>query len=244
MSVPNGGRENERLAFIIDLDDTLIQTRPVFKKALDDLIQLMERQGFDAQRARLLFKTVDADNLQKLGLVDDRYRISMVDTYQTLCAQGGRRRDESVLAQIDLISRPVWLGHFPLLDGVVETLAALKAQNHILILYTKGTQELQARKICEAGVASYFDAIYIVPRKTKEELARILANHTLCPQQTWVVGDGIRSEINPALALNLNAVLVEGQTWTYENEALLDESVCRIASFGQLLSLWPTAGSA
>lgn len=235
----SSGTEGRRLAFIIDLDDTLIESQGVYARASSGFVQLMEAEGFDAQEAGATFQALDLEAVRTLGLVDDRYGTSMTETYRALCAARGRAVDEALLARIWEIACPVWLGHFPLVPGAAEVLAALQAEGHLLILYTRGSERLQGRKVREAGLEPYFATRYIVPHKGEAELEQILRRHALAPEHTWVIGDGVRSEINPALALHLNPILVEGQTWAYEAEPLLDPGVPRIPSFARLLSVVP-----
>lgn len=226
------------LTFIIDLDDTLIKTHISFERAKESFIDLMTKLGFKERDARVVFQSVDLGNIAKLGFVPERYQVSMQEAYESLCALSHQSVDEKILAHINDIAKPVWDGPFPLSDGVLQTLEYLKEHRCTLVLYTRGSTDLQMRKIRDAGISNYFTAIYIVPQKTTESLATILADLDLAPTQTWVVGDGIRSDVNPAIELSLNAVLVEGQTWSYEETELLDKNVYRIKSFAELSSLF------
>ena len=44
----------------------------------------------------------------------------------------------------------------------------------------------------------------------------MLEEQSFVPEKTFMVGDGVRSDINPALALGMHAILVRGQSWAHE----------------------------
>jgi len=59
----------------------------------------------------------------------------------------------------------------------------------------------------------------IVPEKNTATYHDIVAELQVAPQQTWMVGNSPRSDINPALAAGLNAVYVpHPHTWHLEHE--------------------------
>ena len=107
-----------------------------------------------------------------------------------------------------------------LLPGVAETLADL-ATRHRLILMTKGDEAEQADKLARSGLAQHFSAVEIVAEKDPATYRAVIVRHELTPHSSWMIGNSIKSDINPALAAGLHAVfLFHKDTWVLEHAAL------------------------
>jgi putative hydrolase of the HAD superfamily len=104
-----------------------------------------------------------------------------------------------------------------LLPGVEETLVDLAAR-HRLILMTKGSHAEQADKLARSGLAGHFSAVEIVKEKDPPTYREVIARHELTPHTSWMIGNSIKSDINPALAAGLHAVfLFHKNTWVLEH---------------------------
>jgi putative hydrolase of the HAD superfamily len=107
-----------------------------------------------------------------------------------------------------------------ILRGVPETLAYLTERHH-LILMTKGNLTEQAGKVERSGLKEYFAAVEIVAEKDEATYRSLVSKYELPADDTWMVGNSPRSDINPALAAGLHAVFVpHGNTWILEHEEL------------------------
>jgi putative hydrolase of the HAD superfamily len=63
--------------------------------------------------------------------------------------------------------------------------------------------------------------VEIPSEKNPEAYHAICAKYELLPHTTWMIGNSPRSDINPALAAGLHAVLVHHpNTWALEHEQL------------------------
>ena len=72
-------------------------------------------------------------------------------------------------------------------------------------------------KVDRTGVGKYFEALEILAEKTPAEYARLVAEHDLDPDDTWMIGNSPRSDILPALEVGLGAVHIpHDQTWSLE----------------------------
>lgn len=101
---------------------------------------------------------------------------------------------EIVTRSKEMLSHPV-----ELLDGATETVKALSGFRRILI--TKGDLLDQESKIARSGLADLFDAVAIVTEKDEATYGRILAGMGAAPETTLMVGDSVRSDVLPMLAL-------------------------------------------
>ena len=105
-----------------------------------------------------------------------------------------------------------------LIDGVEETVAALAAR-HDLTLFTKGDLDEQRLKIDRSGLARYFQHAAVVKEKDQAAYRRLAEERGFHPERTWMIGNSPKSDINPALAVGLNAVFVpHPRTWRLEHE--------------------------
>ncbi len=94
------------------------------------------------------------------------------------------------------------------------------AGRHRLILMTKGDQAEQADKLSRSGLSSHFAAVEIVAEKDPQTYRQVIARHELAPNTSWMIGNSIKSDINPALAAGLHAVfLFHKDTWVLEHAA-------------------------
>jgi putative hydrolase of the HAD superfamily len=87
-----------------------------------------------------------------------------------------------------------------LLDGAADTVAAL-AKTHTLILITKGDLRDQQRKLAKSGLAPHFAHIEIVAEKNAAIYDGILRRHGIAPAEFLMVGNSLKSDILPVLAL-------------------------------------------
>jgi putative hydrolase of the HAD superfamily len=61
-----------------------------------------------------------------------------------------------------------------------------------------------------------------VAEKTESAYKEIVAKYEFEPQTTWMIGNSPKSDINPALAAGIHAILVPHQmTWVLEYECLI-----------------------
>jgi putative hydrolase of the HAD superfamily len=109
-----------------------------------------------------------------------------------------------------------------IINGVPETLQYLSEKHH-LILVTKGNVTEQSGKVERSGLKEYFAAVEIVAEKNAHAYADVVGKYGLAHDETWMIGNSPKSDINPALAAGLNAVFVpHDQTWILEHEEVAE----------------------
>ena len=123
-----------------------------------------------------------------------------------------------------------------ILPEVPETLADL-AQRHHLFLVTKGNITEQSGKVERSGLKQYFPAIEVVVEKDAATYNAVVEKYCLLRENTWMIGNSPKSDINPALEAGLHAVFVpHDNTWMLEREDLRPE-----AGNGRLLQVESSA---
>ncbi len=104
-----------------------------------------------------------------------------------------------------------------LLDGAQEALEIL-APAYRLLLITKGDLRDQERKLAKSGIAERFHGIDIVSEKDPRTFERVLRRHDVEPADFLMVGNSIKSDILPVLALGGAGVHVPYRiTWKHEH---------------------------
>ena len=210
---------------IFDGDDTLWKTQELYDKAKERFNNLMKSQGFEEDVIDLLDE-IDAQRVGILKFLKSRFLESMLITYAILCGKYKKNWDIKIESEIRNYARAVF--QFPpvLYEDAIETLEILY-KNFILVLFTNGDIEIQRRKVESLGkkFTSYFTKIYITETKNEEEYKKIINDFKISPQNIWVIGNSVKSDINPAIQAGVNAILIPCGTWKYEKDNLISKKV-------------------
>src|SRR5262249_33574586 len=104
-------------------------------------------------------------------------------------------------------------------DGAEVVLSRLRG-HYKLILATKGDRDIQQAKIEQSNLRHFFDAIYILERKTTQQIEQIAEECELRVRRSWVIGDSLKSDINPGLGAGLKAIWIPKGSWAYEEDVI------------------------
>jgi putative hydrolase of the HAD superfamily len=221
---------------ILDADDTLWENELYYEQAIAGFAALMAAQGFDRLAAQYMAETVDHVRVSLVGYGPLEFARSLVVAYERLCRNHARPVVPEVADAVWRIGQVVVEHPIALLDGVAETLPRLGDRFRLLLL-TKGDCEVQQSKLALSGLAPFFEGVHVVAEKDAGVLRQLVADYGLRPEQTWMVGNSPRSDINPALEVGLGAVYIpRPHTWEVEREAIADpERVTVLGSFGELV---------
>lgn len=195
-----------------DADDTLWHNERLYIGAQAKLKALLAQYHSPEWIEERLYQT-EMRNLQHFGYGIKAFALSMIETAVQLSE--GRIAGSDVQAIIDS-AKEILAADVELLEHVAETLASL-AQTYVLMLITKGDLRDQELKITRSGLAPHFRHIEIVSDKSRESYHRLLQRHGIAPARFLMVGNSLRSDILPVLALGASAVYVPYQlTWAHE----------------------------
>jgi putative hydrolase of the HAD superfamily len=200
---------------LIDADDTLWENNVHFESATEEFLDLVENRGGSRERARALLPEIEHRNIPRHGYGSRGFVISLMETLEEVTGKPTSSEDrERILALGDGV-RQMPIQYLP---GVPETLAVLR-EHHRLILFTKGDREEQRDKVERSGAMAYFHHLEITGEKKPEDYRRLVEDHTLDCELSWMVGNSPRSDINPALEVGLGAVYIpHPNTWSLEHE--------------------------
>lgn len=200
----------ETIAF--DADDTLWHSERLYVNAQARFRQLLAHYHSPDWIEERLYQT-EMRNLKHFGYGIKAFALSMIETALEL-TEG--RVAGSDIGMIIGWAKEMLAAEVELLEHVAETIAAL-AQTYPLMLITKGDLLDQEAKIARSGLAPYFRHVEIVSDKSRESYTALLQRHNLAPARFLMVGNSLRSDILPVLALGASAVHIPYQlTWAHE----------------------------
>ncbi len=202
---------------LIDADDTLWENNVYFERAIAAFISYLNHHEYSPAEVRQTLNAVERETILAHGYGLTSFSRSLVTCFERLSpAPVTEEKVQRILG----FARSISEQEIELLPGVPETLAELAGRHH-LILMTKGNQAEQADKLARSGLATSFDAVEIVAEKDPSTYREVIARHELKPHTSWMIGNSIKSDINPALAAGLHAVfLFHKDTWVLEHAAL------------------------
>jgi putative hydrolase of the HAD superfamily len=160
---------------------------------------------------------IDQNNVKDLGLMPQRFLLSMLQTYRELL---GIEIGEEVHAEIKRCAESVLTTSPVLRPGSERMLKELKSA-YRLIYYAAGDETIHRRKLEATALLSYFDAVFVCKHKNDLQLREIIDRMNVDVANSWMIGDSIKWDINPALRLGLRCVWVQSPSWGYGQEELV-----------------------
>ena len=221
-----------------DADDTLWDCQGHFEEVEEHLYRLIATYCDNPKRE--LFDTESA-NMEDLGYGCKAFTISIIETALRV---GGDHLTAAELA--DLLSHSKSLLHLPAtpLPGVVETLKKLReyfsdGDTVRMVVFTKGELQDQENKLRRSGLLRYFDDVEITSDKTQREFLALCEHQAIHPSELLMVGNSLKSDIAPALAIGAWAVHIPFHiTWQLEHYDDIDhERLIKISHFSELLAI-------
>ena len=203
-------------AVIFDGDDTLWDTMPTYTRIKNKFFVLMAREGFDATRVEEFFEQRDIQNVSRWGFARKRFQISMLETFKHFHRQAHghtRNLDKGRIARLadSVFAQPT--RRLPYAESVLRKLQPWCR----LLLLTKGDRGVQKRRLASSGLEKYFRTVQIVAHKNEQSFRRLIRTQRLDASTTWSIGNSLRSDVTPALAVGMNAIWIPRATWAYED---------------------------
>jgi len=203
---------------LIDADDTLWENNIYFERTIADFIERLNHQHMSPQEVRLFLNDVERENILKHGYGSHSFAHSLVTCFERLAQQPVTPELHEFIWGF---AHRVSTSTLEIIAGVPVTLGYLNRRGHHLVVMTKGNITEQAGKVERSGLKEYFNAVEIVAEKNASAYKDVVAKYEFEPENTWMVGNSPRSDINPALAAGINAVFVpHDMTWILEHESV------------------------
>lgn len=216
----------------LDADDTLWHSEDGFHDITRRYVELVApfAPQQDPEEIALHLAEVERMNLGHFGYGVKAFTLSMIEAAIDVT---GNQVPAGVLPDIvrlgkELLARPV-----ELLPGVGETIPILAA-SYRLLLITKGDLLHQERKIEQCGLAHFFEELEIVTEKDPATYERILVEHDVAPSSFVMVGNSVKSDVLPVLAIGGSAVHIPYEYLWAQEHAEHDGSVPELSSITEL----------
>ena len=219
-----------------DADDTLWHNETLYARAQDRFRALWLADHDAARIDQTLYQT-EMRNLGQYGYGIKGFALSMIEAALELTQ--GRVTGQEVQHILD-IAKDMLNAEVELVEHAQPTLAALAA-SHALMLITKGDLVDQERKLTRSDLAPHFRYIEIVSAKTPAAYQAILTKYRIAPPRFLMVGNSIKSDVLPVLALGGRAVYIPYHlTWAHEavvEPGSAEPGYYRLEHLGQLPAL-------
>ena len=220
-------------------DDTLWDCQSHFEEVENLLYSFIGPYCDDP--AHELFVT-ESQNMEDLGYGCKAFTMSVMETALRVCGN-----DLSATQLTSLLEAGKHLLHLPAtpLPGVVEVLETLHTSLSTLhlppkiVCFTKGELQDQENKLRRSGLAKYFNYVEITSDKTEKEFLALCRHLQIEPSELLMVGNSLKSDIAPALAIGAQAVHIPFHvTWQLEvHEDIEHERMVKIERIEELLTL-------
>ena len=201
-----------------DADDTLFINEPYFEETEKKFCGIMEAYLSHQSLSQELFKT-QINNLPLYGYGIKGYVLSMIET--AVKVSNGTVSVKTIQRITDLgkelIQKPIVL-----IDGVEETLKELHGK-YKLVVATKGDLKDQHRKLHNSGLGHYFHHIEVMSDKKESDYLKLLKRLEVKPEEFYMIGNSLRSDVLPVLEIGGYACHVPFHTtWAHE---MIDHNV-------------------
>lgn len=196
-----------------DADDTLWKSEDSFHHAEQRFAELVGPHapiGVDVDEA---LRAVERADVSVSGYGVKAFTISMVSA--AITATNGSV-PVAVIEELLELGRHMLTEPVHVLPHVPEVLQRVGAERRVVMI-TKGDLVHQTRKVTTSGLDHHFSDIEILLEKDSETYARIFSRLDVAPTRVLMVGNSVRSDILPVLALGGHAIHVPYHlTWALE----------------------------
>ena len=209
----------ERQHLIFDADDTLWENNIYFEEAFEQFCDYLSHSSMSPAEIRAVLDEIETINSRIHGYGCRNFARNLAACFERLAERHISDTDLAVVKDFAhcILEKPI-----ELLPGVEDTVLAL-SERHELTIFTKGDHEEQRLKIERSGIAQFFQHAAIVKEKNAAAYRQLATERGFRTERTWMIGNSPKSDINPALAVGLNAVYVpHPRTWSLEHEDVPD----------------------
>lgn len=206
-----------------DADDTLWRSQDYFDAAQLEFERIVGRYVdlADARAHERLYE-VEKRNIAVFGYGVKGMVLSMIEAAVDITGERITAADLHRIVELGkrMLQHPVEL--LPGIEAAVREIAA----GFDIVLITKGDLFHQEAKVRACGLADLFRRIEIVSEKDPPTYARLFEEFGVAPAQFAMVGNSLRSDIAPVLALGGWGVYMPYHTtWAHETEAEVPEQL-------------------
>jgi len=219
-----------------DADDTLWHNMQLFVSTENRFKELLSKHHEPAWIEKRLFET-ELRNLEHFGYGIKGFTLSMIETAVEL-SEGRVTGDE--VSRIIELGKEMLASPIELFDQTEETIRALAASRDLMMI-TKGDLFDQEAKLARSGLGDHFAHVEVVSQKVPDTYRSILERHGVEPASFLMIGDSLKSDVLPVLAIGGHAIHIPFEiTWAHEEpeeREIEGKSYHSVASIGDVPAL-------
>ena len=200
-----------------DADDTLWVNEPYFRTAEKAFCELLKEYVPEEECNELLYK-FEMQNLPLYGYGIKPFVLSLIEAAITISK---KQIPLEIVSEIIAIGKKMLQMPVELIDGIEITLAHL-SKKYLLVMATKGDLLDQERKLIKSGLEKYFHHIEVMSDKQPKNYQKLITHLDIPPSQFLMVGNSLKSDILPVLAIESYAIHIPFHT-TWEHEKIEEE---------------------
>jgi len=189
----------------LDADDTLWHSEDGFHRVEQRFVELVTEHAPAHTDVAGHLTVVERRNMVLYGYGAKAFTLSMIEAAIELT--GGTVPAGTLQSLIDegraLLDRPV-----ELLDGVHETIGALRAAGYRLVVITKGDLLHQHQKVAASGLDELLHAVEVVNEKDERTYSGVLRRVGVEADRFAMVGNSVKSDVLPVLGIGSRAAHV------------------------------------
>lgn len=211
-----------------DGDDTLWHSEGYYRAANDEFERILGKY-VDLADARLHERLLATErrNMRLFGYGAKGMTLSMMEIAIEMTSE---RISAADLHRVLELGKQVLAHPVELIDGIRSAVEQV-ARTHRIVLITKGDLFHQEAKVARSGLADLFHRIEIVSEKDAATYQRVLSEFEIPAERFAMVGNSLRSDIEPVLTLGGWGVHMPYHvTWAHELENGVDAGHPRFVS--------------
>lgn len=194
-----------------DADDTLWHSEALYRGVEEKFTRVMATYGIDNVDPTM--HSIEIANLRYYGYGIKGFVMSLIESGVALT--GGRLAGADVGLMLDW-AKEMQQAPIDLFEHAQQTVSKLAAA-YRLMLITKGDLLDQDAKLARSGLRRHFRYVEIVSEKTEAVYRDIMARRRIRPQRFLMVGNSLKSDILPVVALGGHAVHIPAHLlWEHE----------------------------
>lgn len=203
---------NNLKVIAFDADDTLFVNEPYFQEVEQKFCLLMSDYLSHQGLSQELFRT-EIENLDLYGYGIKGYILSMIEAAMKI---SNNTISLAIIEKIIIYGKELLQKPIELLDGVEETLQALKGK-YKLIVATKGDLKDQQSKLHRSGLGPYFHHIEVMADKQEINYEKLLKRLEIDSDEFLMIGNSLKSDVLPVLNIGSHAIHIPFHTtWAHE----------------------------
>lgn len=208
---------------IWDLDDTLIITNPEYEKTNEicaEIIAGIAKQDCTKEKILAYQRQRDLELVKQNGFASSHYLQSWMDTVEHIHKTYGLISKNKAIQMVSDAVDDLFRRKFNNAPGCIEVLEHLKYEaGYSMIVLTAGEQNIQLKRIREAGISEYMDKVYVYPWKDPKVLREVIFDFTqgTFAGPLFMIGNSLRSDIYPAIQNRMGAIHVLTNTWEIDH---------------------------